>query len=87
MSKKKHHGYFCKVCGSYKPNEQFSGKGHKQHICKKCILLPIEERKRRMNSFLDDEDHIYDDMNMKGMPIVLSSVSYCFLLILNNRCN
>jgi hypothetical protein len=29
---------------------------HKLHICKKCMQLPVEERKRRMNSFLDDDD-------------------------------
>jgi hypothetical protein len=73
MTKKKSHGHYCKVCGSYKPNEQFSGKGHKQHICKKCMQLPIEERKRRMNSFLDADDFIHDDLNMKRMPIVFFS--------------
>lgn len=73
MAKKKSHGHYCKVCGSYKPNEQFSGKGHKQHICKKCMQLPVEERKRRMNSFLEDDDFIHDDFNMKGMPIVYFS--------------
>ena len=73
MAKKKSHGHYCKVCGSYKPNEQFSGKGHKQHICKKCMQLPVEERKRRMNAFLDDDDFIHDDLNMKGIPIVFYS--------------
>lgn len=72
MAKKKKHGHYCKVCGSYKPNEQFSGKGHKLHICKKCMQLPVEERKRRINSFLDDDDYVRDDF-MKGMPIVFYS--------------
>ena len=31
----KKHGYYCKVCGEYKANEKFSGKGHAAHICKK----------------------------------------------------
>ena len=73
MVKKKRHGNYCKVCGSYKPNEQFSGKGHKQHICKKCMQLPMEERKRRMNSFSDDDDFIQHNLSMKRMPIVF----YC----------
>ena len=36
----KKHGYYCKVCGEYKANEKFSGKGHAAHICKKCAALP-----------------------------------------------
>lgn len=42
--KKKHSGHYCRICGSYKPNEQFSGKGHAQHVCKECHALPKEER-------------------------------------------
>ena len=34
---KKHKGLYCKVCGEYKSNESFSGKGHAQHICKGCM--------------------------------------------------
>ena len=36
MSKKKNrpHGHYCKICGEYKANEKFSGKGHAAHICK-----------------------------------------------------
>jgi len=36
MSKKKKrpHGHYCKICGEYKANEKFSGKGHAAHICK-----------------------------------------------------
>lgn len=37
MAKKKHRGHYCKICGEYKSNESFSGKGHAQHICKKCM--------------------------------------------------
>ncbi|WP_138418314.1 hypothetical protein [Aquibacillus sediminis] len=35
MGKKKR-GHFCKVCGRIRANEKFSGKGHRQHICKDC---------------------------------------------------
>ena len=58
--KKKPHGYYCKVCGSYRPNEQFSGKGRKQHICKKCMQLPQEERKRRMCDM--DDYKVYEPL-------------------------
>ena len=30
--KKKQQGYYCRICGSYKANEKFSGKGHAHHI-------------------------------------------------------
>ena len=40
----KQRGHFCKICGDYKANEKFSGKGHAAHICKQCAKLPIEKR-------------------------------------------
>lgn len=39
----KKHGHYCKVCGEYKANEKFSGKGHAAHICKACSRLPPEK--------------------------------------------
>jgi len=39
-------GHYCWVCDGIRPNEAFSGKGHKQHICKKCAKKPREERER-----------------------------------------
>ena len=40
----KQHGHYCKVCGCYKANEKFSGKGHAAHICKSCASLPPEQQ-------------------------------------------
>lgn len=42
------HGHYCKVCGEYKANEIFTGKGHAAHICKPCAQLPPEEQAERM---------------------------------------
>ena len=39
-------GHYCWVCESIRPNEAFSGKGHKQHICKRCAKKPREEREK-----------------------------------------
>lgn len=37
MSKKrKKSGHYCWACGRNRPNEKFSGKGHKNHLCKEC---------------------------------------------------
>lgn len=38
--KKKQQGHYCRICGEYKANEKFSGKGHTHHICKQCQSLP-----------------------------------------------
>ena len=35
--KKKQQGHYCRICGDYKANEKFSGKGHTRHICKSCM--------------------------------------------------
>ena len=40
--KKKQQGHYCRICGEYKANEQFSGKGHARHICKECQSLTEE---------------------------------------------
>ena len=37
-------GHYCGICGSRKPNEAFSGKGHTIHVCKKCARLPKGKR-------------------------------------------
>ena len=42
----KPHGHYCKICGEYKANEKFSGKGHAAHICKACQSLSVEERNK-----------------------------------------
>ncbi len=37
-------GHYCRICGRTRPNERFSGKGHKTHVCKECARLPKEQR-------------------------------------------
>ena len=51
MSKKKRgrpQGHYCKICGEYKANEKFSGKGHAAHICKACSRLSAAEQAEAM---------------------------------------
>jgi hypothetical protein len=38
-------GHYCRICGRERPNEQFSGKGHKIHVCKRCQAKPKNERR------------------------------------------
>lgn len=40
----KKHGHYCKVCGCYRADEKFSGRGHAAHICKSCAALPPEQQ-------------------------------------------
>ena len=42
--KNRPHGHYCKICGEYKANEKFSGKGHAAHICKACSRLSAAEK-------------------------------------------
>lgn len=37
-------GHYCRICGRQRPNEQFSGKGHRIHVCKRCQAKPKSER-------------------------------------------
>lgn len=37
-------GHYCRICGRTRPNEKFSGKGHRIHVCKECAQMPKEAR-------------------------------------------
>jgi len=47
-------GHYCRICGRERPNEQFSGKGHKIHVCKRCQAKPKSERRA-----IEDQDDIF----------------------------
>jgi hypothetical protein len=47
-------GHYCRICGRQRPNEQFSGKGHKVHVCKRCQAKPKTERRA-----IEDQDDIF----------------------------
>lgn len=47
--KNRPHGHYCKICGEYKANEKFSGKGHAAHICKACSRLSAAEKAAAMD--------------------------------------
>ena len=42
--KKRPRGHYCKICGEYKANEKFSGKGYAAHICNSCSRLSAAEK-------------------------------------------
>jgi ribosome-binding protein aMBF1 (putative translation factor) len=47
-------GHYCRICGRERPNEQFSGKGHRIHVCKRCKARPESERQA-----IEDKDDIF----------------------------
>lgn len=48
-------GHYCRICGRVRPNEKFSGKGHKSHVCKECSRMPKEKREA-----IEQEDEIFE---------------------------
>ena len=53
-------GCYCRICGRTRANERFSGRGHRQHVCKDCQRLPREQREE---IDLMDELHGYLDQS------------------------
>lgn len=51
-------GHYCRICGRVRANEQFSGKGHRIHVCKRCQRLPKSERRA-----IEDRDDIFGFMS------------------------
>ncbi len=39
-------GHYCRICGRSRANERFSGRGHRNHICKDCRSIPFDKRDR-----------------------------------------
>jgi hypothetical protein len=55
---KKRRGHYCRICRNIRPNEAFSGKGHRIHVCKRCASLPKEKREE-----IEHEDDIFGYLN------------------------
>lgn len=68
---KKHKGHYCKICGEYKPNESFSGKGHAQHICKECMGEMKKGNKKILDLPFGD-----DEFEIVGADEYITSVLY-----------
>lgn len=55
-------GHWCRICFQHRPNEKFSGKGHRDHICKECSRRPIAER-----NAIDHEREIHGYYEQKNI--------------------
>jgi hypothetical protein len=47
-------GHDCRICGRTRPNEKFSGEGHRTHVCKDCARMPKPDR-----DAIEQEDEIF----------------------------
>jgi len=68
MGKKKPRGHYCWGCDSYKSNESFSGKGHNNHLCKKCKASGITRGPKKGNFDLFKQKN--NNPFMKSLKIV-----------------
>jgi ribosome-binding protein aMBF1 (putative translation factor) len=69
-------GHFCKICGASRPNERFSGKGHRLHVCLDCARLPKAQRdaieqEQEIFGFLK-QSHITDKNLVRLQTLVAS---------------
>lgn len=55
-------GHGCRICGRTRANEKFSGKGHKNHICKECAAMPKDEITE-----IEQKDEIYGFMQQSNI--------------------
>ena len=50
--------HFCRICKRSRPDEKFSGKGHRIHVCKVCAKMPEKER-----AAIEQKDEIFGFLN------------------------
>jgi hypothetical protein len=59
--------HYCRICERSRRNEKFSGREHRDHICKDCQRLPRDQRDR-----IECMDELYgflDQSNISGKNI------------------
>ncbi|MFV2049617.1 hypothetical protein ACEWK1_19955 [Metabacillus sp. YM-086] len=96
MGKKKQ-GHYCFGCDRYRANEKFSGKGHRQHICKECkskgkekeIFFDIKPHHNRLIKLLKvqcvvfKEENEYLFFSIRGQTYLITNLEEQPLYALN----
>lgn len=54
-------GHYCRICGRTRSNEKFSGKGHKNHVCKDCSG---KSSKKLQESTLNEDVQTVEDLDL-----------------------
>ena len=73
---KKYRGHYCRICRRTRPNEKFSGKGHRNHICKDCARKPksdIDEIDQKQEIFGYLEQSNISKKNINRLSILAAS--------------
>lgn len=61
-------GHYCRICGRTRANEKFSGKGHKNHVCKDCSGKSVRKAKKNSidkNAFVSETAVLLNDMPLQ----------------------
>jgi ribosome-binding protein aMBF1 (putative translation factor) len=56
-------GHYCRICGRTRPNEKFSGVGHRIHVCKECARMPKQKREA-----IEQQDEIFGFLKQSHIP-------------------
>jgi len=67
-------GHYCRICGRTRANEKFSGKGHKNHVCKDCSGK--SGRKAKKNSLNENAFASKTIVSSNALPIQSESMYY-----------
>jgi len=73
---KKYRGHYCRICKRTRPNEKFSGKGHRNHICKDCARKPksdIDEIDQKQEIFRYLQQSNISKKNINRLSILAAS--------------
>ncbi len=73
---KKYRGHYCRICRRSHPNEKFSGKGHRNHICKDCARKPksdIDEIDQKQEIFGYLQQSNISKKNINRLSILAAS--------------
>ena len=60
MKKASKKEWYCKICGKFRANEKFSGKGHSLHICKDCQRKIQEEQHTKRQVIKTEKAKTYE---------------------------
>lgn len=64
LSKMDHRGvgHYCKICGRTRPNEKFSGKGHRNHVCKDCSRRKVKKSSNHEDEISPEMKSLFDTL-------------------------
>jgi ribosome-binding protein aMBF1 (putative translation factor) len=82
-------GHYCRICGRLRANEKFSGKSHKNHVCRDCSRKSSKKSNKNnlnKNTFapenvvvsidvpIQSEDMYFDDYWLSEIDLVKRNV-------------